>query len=355
MLQIVLGTLITTAGALFLLLSEGGHISSIIQLTAFMMVVLAGIFGMFAVYSLRSQLRLWKLALTKQTGTQRELEDGAAYFQTLGDGVVVTANIGSMLGLIHVMENLSRPEMIGPGLAVALVANLYGIAFRQIVCEPCRSRVTTKLTLLDFNPPDTSKTSAGVPWWGAILAYVSALGIIIMGLLMEGGHLSSTMQTTALIMVLSALFSFPALYLLRHKLVATIVSLGGRGWGDVSDEVAILKSLNWLRGGFVMAGMASALIGLAFTFNLLNRLEMIGPGIAVSSVALMYGILASAVAGTVYCHQWVRASKEARIAHPFMGARGVSSHAFGGVIVLLFALFTVLYALSLAFEQNVGW
>lgn len=35
-------------------------------------------------------------------------------------------HVGTVLGLIHVMHNLDKADMIGPGIAVALVAVVYG-------------------------------------------------------------------------------------------------------------------------------------------------------------------------------------------------------------------------------------
>jgi chemotaxis protein MotA len=35
--------------------------------------------------------------------------------------------LGAVLGLIHVMENLSDPSKLGAGIAVAFVATVYGV------------------------------------------------------------------------------------------------------------------------------------------------------------------------------------------------------------------------------------
>lgn len=44
--------------------------------------------------------------------------------------------IGAVLGLIHVMENLSDPDMLGSGIAVAFVATIYGVGFANLVFLP---------------------------------------------------------------------------------------------------------------------------------------------------------------------------------------------------------------------------
>jgi len=44
--------------------------------------------------------------------------------------------IGAVLGLIHVMENLSDPSRLGDGIAVAFVATIYGVALANLVFLP---------------------------------------------------------------------------------------------------------------------------------------------------------------------------------------------------------------------------
>jgi chemotaxis protein MotA len=44
--------------------------------------------------------------------------------------------LGAVLGLIHVMQNLANPNAIGPGIAVAFVATVYGVGYANLVCIP---------------------------------------------------------------------------------------------------------------------------------------------------------------------------------------------------------------------------
>ncbi len=49
--------------------------------------------------------------------------------------------LGAVLGLIHVMHNLSDPSAIGPGIAVAFVATIYGVAFANILFLPMAGKL----------------------------------------------------------------------------------------------------------------------------------------------------------------------------------------------------------------------
>jgi chemotaxis protein MotA len=49
--------------------------------------------------------------------------------------------LGAVLGLIHVMENLSEPGKLGSGIAVAFVATLYGVGLANLVFLPIANKL----------------------------------------------------------------------------------------------------------------------------------------------------------------------------------------------------------------------
>lgn len=49
--------------------------------------------------------------------------------------------LGAVLGLIHVMENLSDPSSLGGGIAVAFVATVYGVGFANLICIPLGAKI----------------------------------------------------------------------------------------------------------------------------------------------------------------------------------------------------------------------
>jgi chemotaxis protein MotA len=51
--------------------------------------------------------------------------------------------IGAVLGLIHVMENLSDPGKLGSGIAVAFVATIYGVGLANLVFLPIANKLKT--------------------------------------------------------------------------------------------------------------------------------------------------------------------------------------------------------------------
>jgi len=59
----------------------------------------------------------------------RVWEAAAGYSPTIGI-------LGAVLGLVHVMENLGDPSMLGAGIAVAFIATVYGVGFANLVFLP---------------------------------------------------------------------------------------------------------------------------------------------------------------------------------------------------------------------------
>ncbi len=51
--------------------------------------------------------------------------------------------LGAVMGLIHVMENLSEPSKLGGGIAVAFVATIYGVGMANLVFLPIANKLKT--------------------------------------------------------------------------------------------------------------------------------------------------------------------------------------------------------------------
>jgi chemotaxis protein MotA len=66
------------------------------------------------------------------------LESAGGYAPTVGI-------LGAVLGLIHVMENLSQPSHLGSGIAVAFVSTVYGVGFANLIVLPLAGRLRARL------------------------------------------------------------------------------------------------------------------------------------------------------------------------------------------------------------------
>lgn len=61
---------------------------------------------------------------------------GMKFWESWGALAPTVGVLGAVLGLMHVMSVLDTPSLIGPGIAVAFVATVYGVGFANIVCLP---------------------------------------------------------------------------------------------------------------------------------------------------------------------------------------------------------------------------
>ncbi len=72
-------------------------------------------------------------------------EDAAKAFEAAGGYSPTIGIIGAVLGLIHVMSNLSDIAAVGSGIASAFVATIYGVAFANIVFLPLGGRIKLRV------------------------------------------------------------------------------------------------------------------------------------------------------------------------------------------------------------------
>ena len=69
----------------------------------------------------------------------------AKVFETAGGFAPTIGILGAVLGLIHVMENLSDPAKLGAGIAVAFVATIYGVGSANLLLLPISRKLVNQL------------------------------------------------------------------------------------------------------------------------------------------------------------------------------------------------------------------
>ncbi len=68
-------------------------------------------------------------------------ESAGGYSPTIGI-------LGAVMGLIHVMENLSDPSKLGSGIAVAFVATIYGVGAANLIFLPVAKKLMANISRL---------------------------------------------------------------------------------------------------------------------------------------------------------------------------------------------------------------
>ena len=68
-------------------------------------------------------------------------KEGAEVFKTAGGFAPTMGIIGTVMGLVHVLENLSAPETLGPAISGAFIATLMGVGAANVVFLPVAGRL----------------------------------------------------------------------------------------------------------------------------------------------------------------------------------------------------------------------
>jgi chemotaxis protein MotA len=76
---------------------------------------------------------------TEERQAVRIWESAAGYSPTIGI-------LGAVLGLIHVMENLTDPSKLGAGIAVAFVSTIYGVGLANLFFYPIANKLKAIVT-----------------------------------------------------------------------------------------------------------------------------------------------------------------------------------------------------------------
>jgi len=74
---------------------------------------------------------------------QRDL-GAARMYEAMGGYAPTVGIIGAVMGLIHVMQNLSDPSKLGSGIATAFVATIYGVGLANLIVLPIANKLKSR-------------------------------------------------------------------------------------------------------------------------------------------------------------------------------------------------------------------
>ncbi|MGJ8670354.1 MAG: motility protein A, partial [Oceanococcus sp.] len=69
---------------------------------------------------------------------------GEKIFRSLGDAAPAFGMIGTLVGLVQMLMELSDPSKIGPSMAVALLTTLYGAMLANLLFLPLADKLDTR-------------------------------------------------------------------------------------------------------------------------------------------------------------------------------------------------------------------
>jgi chemotaxis protein MotA len=78
-----------------------------------------------------------------------------SFFKTLGGYSPTFGMLGTVIGLVNMLQNLTDPAQLGIGMALALLTTLYGVAFANLIWLPIANKLV-KLNEIELSARDVA-------------------------------------------------------------------------------------------------------------------------------------------------------------------------------------------------------
>jgi chemotaxis protein MotA len=79
------------------------------------------------------------------------LDEGQKIYRAIGDCAPAFGMIGTLIGMVQMFANMTDPSKLGPFMAVALLATLYGALVANLACLPIADKLHGKLVDEEIN------------------------------------------------------------------------------------------------------------------------------------------------------------------------------------------------------------
>jgi chemotaxis protein MotA len=79
------------------------------------------------------------------------LDEGQKIYRAIGDCSPAFGMIGTLIGMVQMFANMTDPSKLGPFMAVALLATLYGALVANLFCLPIADKLHVKLVEEEVN------------------------------------------------------------------------------------------------------------------------------------------------------------------------------------------------------------
>ena len=86
---------------------------------------------------------LWEILSAEVKANKASAAVGAGFWNDAGGYAPTIGIIGTVMGLVHVLENLSEPDKLGHLIAGAFVATLWGVLTANVMFLPFGKRIKT--------------------------------------------------------------------------------------------------------------------------------------------------------------------------------------------------------------------
>jgi chemotaxis protein MotA len=79
------------------------------------------------------------------------LDEGQKIYRAIGDCAPAFGMVGTLIGMVQMFANMTDPSKLGPFMATALLATLYGALVANLICLPLADKLHGKLVDEEVN------------------------------------------------------------------------------------------------------------------------------------------------------------------------------------------------------------
>ena len=79
------------------------------------------------------------------------LDEGQKIYRAMGDCALAFSMVGTLIGMVQMFANMTDPSKLGPFMAIALLATLYGATVANLICLPIADKLHGKLVDEEIN------------------------------------------------------------------------------------------------------------------------------------------------------------------------------------------------------------
>ncbi|QCK87303.1 flagellar motor protein PomA [Phreatobacter aquaticus] len=87
---------------------------------------------------------------TDKDNIYMQLDEAQKIYRSIGDCAPAFGMIGTLLGMVNMFANMTDPTKLGPIMAMALIATLYGAVVANFVCMPIADKCHVKMVEEDI-------------------------------------------------------------------------------------------------------------------------------------------------------------------------------------------------------------
>tara|TARA_B100000029_G_C17582122_1_gene959961 strand:+ start:1599 stop:2114 length:516 start_codon:yes stop_codon:yes gene_type:complete len=120
---------------------EGGALKALFQPTALLLVVGTTLFLSLTYHRLPQLLGAFAGAISTNPLGRETAQRHIAVLSTCRTIALSAGGLGFILGLIIILQNLSDPAKLGPGVAIALISTLYALILSELILAPLSNRL----------------------------------------------------------------------------------------------------------------------------------------------------------------------------------------------------------------------